>query len=111
MQRSTIAFLFLGICILVIAGVVVGKVLSLNKAKNQPIELTYWGLWEPTSVMQPLIDEYQTTNPNVKITYIFQSPREYRERLQNALSQAKGPDIFRIHNSWIPMFKSQLAAT
>ena len=76
--------------------------------KTEAVNLTYWGLWEPESVVKPLIDEYQVANPNVKISYIYQSPREYRERLQNALAQGRGPDIFRIHNSWVPMFKSDL---
>ncbi|MEK9200771.1 MAG: extracellular solute-binding protein [Patescibacteria group bacterium] len=77
--------------------------------KSQITKLTYWGLWEPAVVMQPLIEEYQAANPNVQITYQMESVREYRERLQSALSQNRGPDIFRIHNSWIPMFKSDLA--
>ena len=71
--------------------------------------ITWWGLWEPETVVKPLIDDYQKDHPNVKITYVQQSPREYRERLQTALSQSKGPDIFRIHNSWVPMFRSDLS--
>lgn len=71
--------------------------------------ITWWGLWEPESTVKPLIDEYQKDHPNVKITYVQQSPREYRERLQTALSQGKGPDIFRLHNSWIPMFRTDLS--
>ncbi len=65
-------------------------------------------MWEANSTVKPLIDEYQTAHPNIKINYIFQSQREYRERLQNALSQGAGPDIFRIHNTWVPMFKANL---
>ena len=94
--------------LLLVAGFfIVRAILNLIK-KPDPITLTYWGLWEPESVVKPLIDEYQVANPNVKISYIYQSPREYRERLQNALAQGRGPDIFRIHNSWVPMFKSDL---
>ncbi|TSC84471.1 MAG: Uncharacterized protein G01um101416_1073 [Microgenomates group bacterium Gr01-1014_16] len=71
--------------------------------------LTWWGLWEPESIVRPLIDDYQKDHPNIKITYVQQSPREYRERLQTALGQGKGPDIFRLHNSWVPMFRSDLS--
>ena len=38
-----------------------------NTVKN--VELVYWGLWEPSSVMQPLIDEYESTHPGVNILY------------------------------------------
>jgi ABC-type glycerol-3-phosphate transport system substrate-binding protein len=55
-----------------------------------------------------LIEEYQKTHPRVKINYIRQSPQDYRERLTNALAKGKGPDIFRFHNSWVPMFAKEL---
>ncbi len=81
----------------------------LKPASSGPVALTWWGLWEGESTVKPLIDQYQAAHPNVKINYIFQSQREYRERLQNALSQGSGPDIFHLHNTWVPMFKSNLA--
>ncbi|MDO8487825.1 MAG: extracellular solute-binding protein [bacterium] len=86
------------------------NVFGLGKPKpTGPTTLTWWGLWEDESVIRPLITEYEAAHPDVKINYIFQSQREYRERLQNALSQGSGPDIFRIHNTWVPMFKTDLA--
>ncbi|KKU02709.1 MAG: Maltose-binding protein [Microgenomates group bacterium GW2011_GWC1_47_20] len=105
---SAIIMAVVVLIILVVGFFAAKSILSLNK-KNQPVELTYWGLWESESVVKPLIDEYQSAHLKVKINYIFQSPREYRERLQTALSMSKGPDIFRIHNSWVPMFKNDLA--
>lgn len=77
---------------------------------NSQVTLTYWGLWEAQEIMEPLIKEYQEKNPLVKINYSFQSYKDYRERLQSALARNEGPDIFRIHNTWIPLFKKDLAA-
>ncbi|KKU69121.1 MAG: Extracellular solute-binding protein family 1 [Candidatus Amesbacteria bacterium GW2011_GWA1_47_20] len=69
------------VLIILAVGVFAAKsILSLNK-KNQPVELTYWGLWESES----------------------------RERLQTALAGGRGPDIFRLHSSWVPMFKNDLS--
>lgn len=70
--------------------------------------ITWWGLWEDQSVVAPLIAEYEQAHPNVKIEYIKQSPQDYRERLTNALAKGNGPDIFRFHNTWVPMFRSDL---
>ncbi len=95
------------VLVLIIGFFVTKYILQIYK-NSQKIELTYWGLWESESIVKPLIDEYQNAHPNIKINYVFQSPREYRERLQTALSMSKGPDIFRLHNSWIPMFKNDL---
>lgn len=76
---------------------------------NGMVELTYWGLWEPESVMQPFIDEYQAANPNIKITYKNNSKTEYSARLRNALASESGPDMFRMHNTWTYMLQNHLA--
>lgn len=74
-----------------------------------PASLTYWGLWEPEEVMQTIIEDYKKDHPNIEITYKQQSTVQYRERLQAAIERGEGPDIFRFHNTWLPMFKKQLA--
>src|SRR3972149_6732079 len=38
----------------------------------------------------------------------MQSHQDYRERLTNSLAKGEGPDIFRFHNSWVPMFRKEL---
>lgn len=75
-----------------------------------PVSLTYWGLFEPNSVFQQVIADYETANPSVKIGYQQQSGlKEYRDRLTNAIGKEGGPDIFRIHLSWVPMFTDNLS--
>jgi len=76
---------------------------------RKEVNLTWWGLWEDEAIMTPIIEEWEAQNPNIKITYIAQAKEDYRERLTNALAQGSGPDIFRFHNSWVPMFMSNLA--
>ena len=78
--------------------------------KPQEVTLTYWGLWEPDNVMRQIFDEYEKTHPGVKINYVFQSPKDYRERLASSFAQDTGPDIFRFHNTWVPMFKNDLSS-
>ncbi len=71
-------------------------------------EIVWWGLWEDEVTVAPLISEYEASHPNVKIRYIKQSPQDYRERLVNALAKGQGPDIFRFHNTWVPMLRGDL---
>jgi multiple sugar transport system substrate-binding protein len=80
-----------------------------NISFSGKVELTWWGLWEDETIIAPIIEEYEKDHPKVKITYIAQSKEDYRERLVNSLAQGKGPDIFRFHNTWVPMFKNVLA--
>ena len=75
----------------------------------QSVSLSYWGLWEPETVISTIIKDYQVNHPNVTIQYTRQSHKDYRERLQSALARGDGPDIFRFHNTWLPMLKNDLA--
>lgn len=77
---------------------------------SQPVTLNYWGLWEEQQAIQPLIDEFNAENPNIKINFVRQNITNYRERLSSNLDKPDGPDIFRFHNTWVPMFNQKLAS-
>ena len=83
----------------------VGRLLTQNK----PIVLNYWGLWENDQLLVPLVQEYQKTHPNIQIVYTKQSVKQYRERLQAQIGRGEGPDIFRFHNTWVPMLREDLS--
>ncbi len=81
-----------------------------NKPKEEgPITLTYWGLWEDDNLIKPVIAEYQKQNPKITINYEKKSSLNYRTRAQTQIREGVGPDVFRIHNSWLPMFQADLA--
>lgn len=72
------------------------------------VNLTYWGLWELNNTLEDVIKDFEKDNPGVTITYKKQSHKDYRERLQSEIAAGTGPDIFRIHNTWVPMMTSEL---
>lgn len=88
-----------------------GPSISLFKQQKDegPVTLTYWGLWEDDNLIKPAILEYQKQHPNIIINYERKSSINYRTRAQTQIREGVGPDIFRIHNSWLPMFLSDLA--
>jgi multiple sugar transport system substrate-binding protein len=45
----------------------------------------------------------------VKINYSQENLKVYRERLQAALARGEGPDIFRLHQTWVPMLGGYLS--
>lgn len=71
--------------------------------------ITYWGLWENDATVQGVLSDFEAKNPKVKVQYVKQSPRQYRERLQSAISRDDGPDVFRFHNTWVAMLKNDLS--
>lgn len=104
----------IGIVVLIIVTVVF-KVLipNIKGTTSTTTTLTYWGLWEDSSIMDGLIAEYESKNPGIKINYVKNSKTDYRTRLAGRLAKSDTttdvPDIFRIHESWLPMFKTLLA--
>ena len=72
------------------------------------VTLTYFGLWEPSSVMKPVIDAFERQNPNIKIDYQLQSPQDYQDRVKTALSAQTPPDVVRLHTTWLPLFSADL---
>lgn len=95
------------VLVLLIGGLLAVSLLTNRSSSNSgPADLVWWGLWEDESTVAPLISEFEQQNPGITIKYEMQAPQDYRERLVNSLSQGKGPDIFKIHNTWAPMFKN-----
>lgn len=74
-------------------------------------EISYWGLFELGEVMQPLIDEFQSKNSGVKVSYekqSFDSLSQYKNTLLTRLKQGSGPCIARVHQSWVKDFAEEL---
>ena len=101
--------LLIGIGAFILLGIIGFTIVpKLFGGKDKAVVLTYWGLWEPASAMQGVIADYEREHPNVKINYQMQSQKGYRTRLQSAITGGTGPDIARIHNTWLPMFTKLL---
>lgn len=81
---------------------------SLPK-EQEDITLTYWGLTEEENVIKPVLAAFEAQNPTISISYVRQSTVNYRTRVQTQIREGVGPDVFSIHNSWLPMFESDLA--
>lgn len=73
--------------------------------KTGKVTLQWWGLWEDPAVMQTLISQFEQTHPNIVVTYVKEDPKQYSERLLTRIENGSGPDIFRFHQSWIPMMR------
>lgn len=79
---------------------------------NQPANLTVWGLWENPEVVNVLVNKYKETHPEVTINYDDRSVLElvdYKERVFARANEQSGPDIMRVHVSWLPRLRGALA--
>jgi len=106
--KQIIILLFL---LLILGGALyVGRMIFGVTAENKETTITYWGLWESDAIIKPVIAAFEAKNPKIKINYVKQSQTQYRERLQAAIARGEGPDVFRFHNTWVPMIHNELSA-
>lgn len=101
---------FVGVIIAVfVLAFVIIKAFASKTAESKEVTITYWGLWENDATFRALTADFEAKNPKIKVQYIKQSPKQYRERLQSAINRGEGPDGFRFHNTWVAMLRNQLA--
>lgn len=109
--KKIVIFAVIGIVVIILSIFIISFVKGRNK--NEVITLNYWGLWEDQGVMNGLIADFESKNPGIKISYRNNQINNYRTRLVGRLEKSadisiEGIDIFRIHNTWIPMFRNYL---
>lgn len=109
--------LMLGLIVGVVLFIIIGALMLIAKrgrsaANTGIVTLTYWGLWDGKQVMQPLIDEFEKSHPNIKINYIQQDfgftsdnyayVGTYYSSVAERLTKTGGVDIMRVNISWLP---------
>ena len=75
-------------------------------------QLSYWGLFEDGESLKPLINDYKEKHPSVEIDYqqkSYATLSQYKETLLNRFREGKGPDIARVHSTWIKDLQPFLA--
>lgn len=78
------------------------------RGSDQKVELTWWKTFESAENIQDLISDYQALHKNVTINYVKKDINDYENELVDALASNKGPDIFTIHNDWLPKHKEKI---
>lgn len=100
--------IIIALSLLVIVIFLIWRFGPFSQKPTGPVSLTYWS-FEDERLINPILAEYKKINPKVSVTYIKQSQINYRTRLQTQIREGVGPDVFKIHNSWLPMFDGDLA--
>lgn len=73
------------------------------------IELVFWSLWDDSDVYEPLIEEYEKLNKEVRIEYSKLTYQEYEQKLLDGLASGQGPDIFSIHHTWLGRYDNKIS--
>jgi multiple sugar transport system substrate-binding protein len=66
------------------------------------VTLQFWGVYDERSFYDTAISEFEKANPNVKIVYKQYNFVDYEKELVNSFAAGTGPDIWLMHNTWLP---------
>lgn len=100
------------IIVAAVVAVIVGAVLLANPFKEPapaPATLEFWSVFDDSDVFDSLIAQYKEISPSITINYSKKNIVSYEQDLVNALATGRGPDIFSIHNTWLPKHITKLA--
>ncbi len=81
---------------------------------TKKVELEFWTVFDTSEDWQPLLDRFERNYKNknkvkVKVNLkIFPTLESYRETLLSELAAGEGPDIFAVHNTWLPRYRDIL---
>lgn len=84
----------------------------------EPFTLVIWNLWDDSDVYEDIIKQFEEMYPYITVKYYKKELNDtgtgtesgYELDLLEAIASDKGPDIFAIHNSWLPKYQDKLVA-
>lgn len=95
-----------GIILFVLVMVVVSIILvggqRRSNTNQEKIEIVWWKPFNDRSDFSDVIEAYQDIRPNVTIKYVKKDINNYEQELLEAIASGNTPDIFTIHNDWLP---------
>lgn len=100
---AVLAIITIGLVSLVLTGGPTGK------NNEEQVELVWWKTFQDQSDIGPLIEAYGLYRPNVTIKYVKKNIVDYEQELINAIAAGNSPDIFTIHNDWVPKHMDKMA--
>ena len=111
-RLKIIAIALIGLVVIIIAFIAITGIglQPTGGPSAQPVELTFWGVFDYSDAYETIISDYQKTNKNVKITYRKQTVGTYEKDLLNAMAAGRGPDIFMLHNTWLPKHADKIVS-
>jgi len=76
----------------------------------QRVNLEFWGVFDDGSFYADSLRSYQKLNPGVRIIYRRFNFEDYEKQLVDSFASGAGPDIWLMHNTWLPKHGDKIQA-
>ena len=102
--------ILIGLGVVVVIGLVVLIIFGVKQPQSELSgNLTFWGVFDNSSVIDNAIQSYKKIHPKVEISYRQLNADTYETDLINALAGENPPDILMFHNAWLPKHFNKVA--
>lgn len=93
-----------GVIVVIIIALILFLVLGRGYSGqiNKNITLQFWGVFDDSAAFRDAIGAYQKTHKNINISYRNFNPQDYEAKLIDSFAAGTGPDIWMVHNTWLP---------
>lgn len=94
---------------LVTAVVILSGLGCKDRREQYTVSLDVWGTFDNSGSYDGVFHAYRSSNPSVQnIQYRKIDLESYKKDVLNGLAAGNGPDVFMIHNSWMPEFLDKI---
>ena len=107
-SKRILYVLVTGIVLLVFLTVIL-IVRSFGDRGGEQVVLKFWGVFDAPSAFSKVIREFEAQHPNIRIEYSQMGYDEYEKSVVGGLAAGSGPDVWMIHNTWVPKHSDKLA--
>ena len=75
---------------------------------TKSVSLQFWGVFDDNGLFDAAIQKYQQQHLNVSIRYKKLNFEDYEKSLLNSFASGTGPDVWLIHNTWLPKHSDKI---
>lgn len=75
---------------------------SFGGGRQEKMTLQFWGTFDESSFYRAAINDFEKNNSGIKITYRQFNFEDYEKQLIDSFAAGTGPDIWLMHNTWLP---------
>lgn len=104
-----IAGVFVVVVIILVMVVFLGRGFGGGEEAGQPKTIQFWGVFDDSNDFRSSLTTFEQRSSRVKIIYRQFNFEDYEKELVEALASGRGPDIFMIHNTWLPKHQERIA--
>lgn len=106
---KTRLILILGVVLAIVIGVLIFVFGVKRTEPGFAGTLNFWGVFDSPAAIVEIANAYKQKYPKIEIVYRELNPATYEKDLIDALASGNAPDLFMIHNTWLPKHFNKLA--